>query len=133
MRGFGMLCLAAAVGLCGSPALGDPPPSTAKKVSMEEFKALADGKTVDVEIFDMEQPVTATLVWNWTDESITGKALINNENEVDVKTKLLIEGDKACSQGEGEEPTCHFIYVEGNRFYEVRDDGEVHAVSTIQN
>ncbi|KQV39903.1 MULTISPECIES: hypothetical protein [unclassified Rhizobium] len=105
-------------------------PKGAKKISMEEFKAFADGKPVIVEIFDMGTPITANLTWSWAKKTITGKANVNGK-EINVKTKLTFEGDKACSAGKGEKTTCHMIYIDGNKFYEVRDDMQVHAVSTV--
>ncbi|ARM88277.1 hypothetical protein RHEC894_CH01974 [Rhizobium sp. CIAT894] len=105
-------------------------PAGAKKVTMEEFKAFADGKRVKVEIVDMGKPVTADLVWNWKKGTITGKADVGGKM-IDVKTKLTFQGDKACSNGKGEKPSCHFIYIDGDKFYEVRDDMKVHAVSTV--
>ncbi|SEI16220.1 hypothetical protein SAMN05216228_103254 [Rhizobium tibeticum] len=105
-------------------------PAGAKKVTMEEFKAFADGKHVKVEIFDLEKPVSADLVWSWKKGTITGKANVDGKM-MDVKTKLTFKGDKACSNGKGEKPNCHFIYIDGDKFYEVRDDMQVHAVSTV--
>ncbi|MDQ0317964.1 hypothetical protein QO002_000102 [Pararhizobium capsulatum DSM 1112] len=107
-------------------------PKDAKKVSMEDFKSLADSKPVSVEIFDLGTPVTANLTWSWAKKTITGKASVNGK-KINVKTKLSFEGDKACSTSKGEKPTCHMIYTDGNKFYEVRDDMQVHAVSTIGN
>ncbi|MBY5520532.1 hypothetical protein [Rhizobium leguminosarum] len=105
-------------------------PAGAKKVTMEEFKAFADGKHVKVEIVDLEKPVSADLVWSWKKGTITGKADVGGKM-IDVKTKLTFKGDKACSNGKGEKPNCHFIYIDGDKFYEVRDDMKVHAVSTV--
>jgi hypothetical protein len=105
-------------------------PAEAKKATMEEFKAFADGKHVTVEIFDLEKPVQADLMWSWKKGTITGKANVDGKM-MDVKVKLTFKGDKACANGKGEKPTCHFIYIDGNKFYEVRDDMKVHAVSTV--
>ncbi|MGF6256612.1 hypothetical protein [Ensifer sp. ZNC0028] len=105
-------------------------PAGAKKVTMDEFKAFADGKPVKVEVYDFDKPVTADLVWNWKKGTITGKAKVDGKT-FGVKTKLTFKDDKACSNGKGEKPTCFTIYIEGNKFYEVRDDMKVHAVSTI--
>ena len=33
----------------------------------------------------------------------------------------------------GEQTTCHLIYIDGDRFYEVTHEGKVHATSTIAN
>ncbi|WP_245421312.1 hypothetical protein [Rhizobium sp. L9] len=75
---------------------------------LDEFKAFADGKPVKVEILDLEKPVSAELVWSWKKGTITGKADVGGKT-IDVKTKLTFKGDKACSAGKGEKPSCHFI------------------------
>jgi len=105
-------------------------PAGARKATIEEFKSFADGKHVKVEIFDLGKPVIADLVWSWKKGTITGKAKVDGKM-VDVKTKLTFKGDQACSNGKGEKPSCHFIYIDGNKFYEVSDDMTVHAVSTL--
>lgn len=105
-------------------------PASAKKATMEEFKSFADGKPVHVEIFDFDQPVTADLVWSWNKATITGKANVDGKT-INVKAKLTFKGDKACATNKGEKPTCHTIYIDGNKFYEVRDDMKVHATSTV--
>ncbi len=112
-------------------AAAEPLPAIAKKATMEEFKAFADGKTVEVVIFDLDVPVTATLVWDWKKKRITGNALVNGKDKIKVKTKLSFDGEKACSDNEGK-PSCHLIYIDGDKFYEVRDDGDVHATSTLK-
>jgi hypothetical protein len=105
-------------------------PATAKKATLEEFKAFANGKKVKVVIYDMGVDVVATLVWNWKKKQITGDALVNNKHKIKVKSVLSFEGDKACSEDQGK-PVCHYIYIDGDKFYEVRDDGKVHATSTL--
>lgn len=62
--------------------------------------------------------------------TITGKDDVGGKT-IDVKTKLTSKGDKACSNGKGEKPSCHSIDIDGNKFYEVGDDMKVHAVSTV--
>lgn len=118
-------------GLAVTSAIAAELPAGAKKASMDEFKQLADGKKVSVQIFDAGKPIKADLVWSWKKKAITGKADVGGE-AVDVKVKLSFKGDKACAAGKGEKPACHSIYIDGNKFYEVRDDGAVHAVSTVQ-
>lgn len=98
---------------------------------MEAFKAFAGGKTVDVVIFDLGVPVTATLVWSWKDKRITGDALIDGKDKIAVDTRLSFRRDKACADQEGK-PSCHRIYLDGTKFHEVLDDGMVHATSTLK-
>ncbi|OWO94726.1 hypothetical protein B5E41_13365 [Rhizobium esperanzae] len=124
------LSISAAAFLTAMNAYAVDLPAGAKKATMDEFKAFADGKHVKVEIVDLEKPVTAELVWSWKKGTITGKADVGGKT-IDVKTKLTFKGDKACSAGKGEKPSCHFIYIDRSKFYEVRDDMKVHAVSTV--
>lgn len=132
MTSFRMLMIAGFV-VTSTSALALDLPATASKATLDEFKEFADGKTVEVDILDMEKPVTATLVWSWADATISGTAVIDGSQKVEVKVALSFDGEKACSKGEGD-PTCHLIYIdrEAGKFYEVRDDGAVHAVSTIK-
>ncbi|MGG7580542.1 hypothetical protein [Rhizobium sp. Nf11,1] len=129
---MGTICLSigAAAFLYAMNAYAVDLPAGAKKATMDEFKAFADGKPVKVEILDLEKPVSAELVWSWKKGTITGKADVGGKT-IDVKTKLTFKGDKACSAGKGEKPSCHVIYIDGDKFYEVRDDMKVHAVSTV--
>ncbi len=124
------LCLALVLPLFVSSALAESLPASAKKATLDEFKAFADGKKVKVVIFDLGVPVTATLVWDWAKSEITGDALVNGKDKIKVKTRLSFEGEKACSDNEGK-PSCHLIYIDGDKFHEVRDDGDLHATSTL--
>jgi hypothetical protein len=102
-------------------------PTAAKKATKDEFIAFVDGKSVEVTIFDLEKPIAAVLKWNWKKKAITGTAVIDGKDKIKVRTKWTFEGDKACSDGK-----CHEVYIDGKSFYEVRDDGGVHAVSVIK-
>ena len=106
-------------------------PPTAKKATMAEFQAFADGKPVTVDIFDLGAPITAKLVWDWKSKRITGTALLNKTKTIDVKSKLSFKGGKACAASPGEKPSCHLIYIDADRFYEVNEDGSVHAMSRL--
>ena len=124
--------LSAAI-LSTGPTASEPLPPTAKQATMEEFKAFADGKTVEVVIFDLGVPVTATLRWNWKKKRITGEALINRNDRIEVDTRLSFKGDMACADQEGGERTCYLIFIDGDRFHEVRTDGGLHATSTLKD
>lgn len=110
-------------------AYGAELPATARAVTMEEFRQFADGKTVNVEIFDAGVPITAQLVWDWEQANITGDALLDGKT-IKVDVPLSFKGDQACAQ-EGDKINCHAIYIDGNSFYEVTSEGRVHAISTL--
>lgn len=117
---------------CASTCLAQEKlPATATKATMDQFKALADGKTVKVTIFDFDVPVTAELVWSWEKKSITGKAFVSGKS-FPVNSILEFDGERACAVV-GEQTTCHMIYIDGNSFYEVTNEGKIHAASTIAN
>ena len=122
--------LIASVMLAGTSLADEALPSTAKKASLEEFKTFADGKKVEVVIYDLGVPVTATLTWNWKNKLITGTALVNGKDKIKVSSKLSFKDDMACATNQGK-ATCHAIYIEADKFYEVRADGKVHAVSAL--
>jgi hypothetical protein len=126
-----VFCLSSAAFLMSVSANAESLPSTAKQATMEEFQAFADGKKVDVVIFDLGVPVTAQLVWDWKKKRITGDALVNGKDKIKVKTKLSFKDQQACSEQDGK-PSCHAIYIDGDSFYEVRADGDVHATSTLR-
>ena len=116
--------------LAASSAWAEKPPASAHKATLDEFKTLADGKTVAATIYDAGQPVTATLVWSWKKKNITGSASVGGK-KIKVKTKLSFKGDQACAV-DGGKTKCHAIFIDGAIFYEVKDDGEVHAKSVVQ-
>jgi hypothetical protein len=127
------LCLLlSAILLLPGVAASEPLPPSAKQATMEEFQAFADGKTVEVVIFDLEVPVKATLLWDWKKKRITGDALVNGKDKIEVDTRLSFKGDMACADQEGGKPTCHLIFIDGDRFHEVRADGVLHATSTLK-
>lgn len=126
------VALLSATFLLTGAAAAEPLPPTAKQATMEEFKAFADGKTVEVVIFDLGVPVKATLVWDWEKKRIIGDALVNRKDKVKVDTRLSFKGDMACADQEGGVPACHLIFIDGDRFHEVRADGVVHATSTLK-
>lgn len=117
--------------LFSSTVLAAELPATAHKASLDEFKKFADGKKVEVEIFDAGQPIKANLVWNWKKKRISGKAVVGGKT-IKVNVNLSFDGEKACSAGKGEKPACHDIYIDGNKFYELTDTKVVHAISTVK-
>jgi hypothetical protein len=104
-------------------------PPSAKKATVEAFRAFSDGRTFDVDIFDMGQPIKARLRYDWSAKTIAGDAVIEGKT-IDVNVGLVTRKDKSCAKT-GETVTCHTIYIDGDRFYEVTDAGVVHAVSVV--
>lgn len=118
--------------LASCQAMAETLPSTAKKATVDELRALSDKKKVAVEIFDLGTPVRGNLIWNWQKKAITGTAVINNKDKIRVRSILTTSGEKVCATNKGEKPSCHAVYIDGSKFYEVNDDGSVHAVSEVE-
>ncbi|WP_259664719.1 hypothetical protein [Rhizobium bangladeshense] len=76
---------------------------------MDELKAFADGRLVTVAILDLEKPVTGRNRLELEQRTITGKAEMSAARRSTLNQKLTFKGDKACSAGKGEKPSCHFI------------------------
>jgi hypothetical protein len=120
--------LAISVGYAEEPSL----PANAKKATRDEFIAFVNGKTVDVIIYDAGKPLTATLKWDWKKKRISGSYVLDGQKGK-VQTKWSFDGDKACSQAGNQPKACHDVYIDGNQFYEMREDGKVHAVSKLKS
>ena len=119
--------------LVGSVAAEEPSlPATAKKATQDQFIAFVNGKTVDVLIYDAGKPLSATLKWDWKKKRITGLFLLDGKKGK-VVAKWTFDGDKACAQAGAQPKECHTIYIEGDRFFEMRDDGKVHAISKLKS
>jgi hypothetical protein len=107
-------------------------PSTAKMATREEFIAFVNGKTVDVVIYDAGKSLTAILKWDWKKKRISGSYVLDGQKGK-VQAKWTFEGDKVCSQSGGRPKECHGVYIEDDKFYEMRDDGKVHAISKLKS
>jgi len=135
MRCYQLFSLAAMFMLAhiGSVAAEEPTlPAAAKKVTQDEFIAFVNGKTVDVVIYDAGKSLSATLKWDWKKKRITGSYLLDGKKGK-VSAKWTFEGDKACSQAGSQPKQCHAIYIEGDQFFEMRDDGKIHAISKLKS
>ncbi len=118
--------------LIGSVVAEEPTlPATAKKATQDEFIAFVNGKTVDVVIYDAGKSLSATLKWDWKKKRISGPYLLDGKKGKAV-AKWSFDGDKACSQAGAQPKQCHSIYIDGDQFFELRDDGKVHAVSVLK-
>lgn len=107
-------------------------PANAKAATQDEFIAFVNGKTVDVVIYDAGKSLTATLKWDWKKKRISGSYVLDGKKGK-VQVKWSFDGDKACSQSGSQPKECHAIYIDGDQFYEMRDDGKVHAISKLKS
>jgi hypothetical protein len=107
-------------------------PANAKKASQDEFIAFVNGKTVDVVIYDAGKSLTATLKWDWKKKRISGSYVFDGKKGK-VQAKWTFDGDKACSQAGNQSKACHAVYIDGDQFYEMREDGKVHAISKLKS
>ncbi len=112
---------------------GDPSlPANAKIATQDDFIAFVNGKTVEVVIYDAGKSLTATLRWDWKKKRISGSYVLDGKKGK-VQAKWTFDRDKACSQAGGQPKQCHAVYIDGDRFYEMRDDGKVHAISKLKS
>lgn len=123
-----ILALSASLAHAEDPTL----PASAKKATQDEFIAFVSGKTVEVVIYDAGKSLTAILKWDWKKKRISGSYVLDGKKGK-VQAKWTFDGDKACSRAGSQPKECHSVYIDGDQFYEMRDDGNVHAISKLKS
>jgi hypothetical protein len=111
--------------------LDTPPaiPDLSAKLTPDEVMAIADGKTVDVHVFDGKKPTVARSLWNAKKMRVSGEYLTNGTDRGKFKIKFSKKDDKICFQQD--KLNCYsYLKVQGG-FMEINSDGKVHAVSIL--
>ena len=120
-----------AIGLRPACTLADPAiPPGAQPLTNEEIKAALGGKTFKFVVYDAAKSLTGTSTWDLDRGAVYGTYVWDNQNPKQWKRKWYIENNKNCTQPRNKEPDCQSIYLDGEKFIEVTDDGTIHAVST---
>lgn len=120
-----------AIGQNPNTALADPEiPPGAKPLTNEEIKAALGGKTFKFVAYDSPKSLTGTSTWDLGRGIVYGDYVYDNQSPGQWKRKWFVENNKNCTQPRNKDPECQNIYLDGEKFIEVTDDGTIHAVST---
>jgi hypothetical protein len=110
----------------GAPAV----PATAKTASLEDLRAMLEGKAVSTTVFDMEEAIVTRVKWNVKKKQTTGEYIYGGKEKGKFTRTISTDGGKICTKGKKEkQPSCHVFMIDGTTFYEVTDAGAVHAIS----
>ncbi len=119
------------IGLAPLSALSEPSiPEGAKPLTNEEIKAALGGKTFKFVVYDKGKSLTGTSTWDLESGAVYGKYVWNNQSPRKWKRKWYVKNNTNCTQPRNKEPECQNIYLDGEKFIEVTDNGTIHAVST---
>jgi hypothetical protein len=104
-------------------------PAAAKKATLAEFAAAANGKNVFITVYDMGKPIVAYGRWDMKKKRVTGEYIEAGAKKDKFMTKFTVKDDTICV---GKQQDCYSYHLDGNTFYEVNADGSLHAKSVIQ-
>ncbi len=111
----------------GKPAL----PASAVKATPESFTQLTDQKSTNFVVHDYETPFIGRLYWDWSNKKMVGELIVDEKKLAKVRSELTFDGDKVCTAWKTTDRSCYVVMVDGNTFYEIADNGDVHAVAVI--
>jgi len=120
-----------AMGSIQNAALASPEiPPGAMPLTNEEIEAALGGKTFRFIVYDRSKSLTGTSTWDLGRGAVYGDYVWDNQDPKQWKRKWFIENNQNCTQPRNKDPECQNIYLDGENFIEVTDDGTIHAVST---
>jgi hypothetical protein len=105
-------------------------PTDAKQLTGDQIRAFLAGNTFQFDVHDAGKPLTGTSTWESERGIVFGEYSLDHQSPKPWKRAWWVEGDKNCTRSGDNPPECQMIYVDGDRFFEIREDGGVHAIST---
>lgn len=120
-----------AMGLVQNAALADPKiPPGAKPLTNEEIVAALGGKTFSFVAYDRAKSLTGTSTWDLGRGVVYGDYVWDNQSPKKWKKKWFVDNNQNCTQSRNKGPVCMNIYLDGEEFILVTDDGTIYSVST---
>jgi len=120
-----------AIGISAIGAYAEPIiPEGAKQLNGAEIKVFLEGKTFRLVVYDAAKSLTGTSTWELNNGSVHGEYSWDNQSPKPWSADWYVESNMNCIKKKSGEVECHQIYLDGEKFIEVRQDGVIHAVST---
>ena len=132
-KAMGRVILIGLVIVCLAPmdSFSNPEiPIGATPLVNEEIKATLGGKSFTFVVYDAAKSLTGTSTWDLERGAVSGKYVFDNKSPKKWKRIWYVENNKNCTKQRNAKPECQNIYLDGETFIEVTDDGTIHAVST---
>jgi hypothetical protein len=131
-RGILILIGLVIVGLAPTDSFSNPEiPSGAIPLTNEEIKVALGGKSFNFVVYDAAKSLTGSSTWDLERGAVSGKYVYDNQSPKKWKRTWYVENNKNCTKPRNAQPECQNIYLDGEIFIEVTDDGTIHAVSTL--
>ena len=106
-------------------------PPGAKPLTNAEISALLAGRTFSFVVYDAAKSLTGTSTWDAHRKKVYGEYSWDKQSPKKWERKWYIVNGQNCTKPLDEKPAeCQNIYLDGDGFIEVTDDGTIHAVST---
>jgi hypothetical protein len=105
-------------------------PEGAKPLNGAEIKEFLDGRTFRLVVYDAKKSLTGTSTWELNEGRVHGEYSWDNQDPKSWSRKWYVENDLNCTKPTKGDAECNRIYLDGEKFIEVRQDGVIHAVST---
>lgn len=121
-----ILLSSASVGMADQPVL----PENAERLTGEQIKRFLAGKTFRLVVYDAAKSLTGTSTWDSERGIAFGEYSWDRQPLKRWERRWWVDGDRNCTQASGGDVECQAIYVVGEQFYEIAEDGKLHAVST---
>jgi len=120
-----------AIGLSAPGAYAEPTiPEGAKQLNGAEIRVFLDGRTFRFVAYDSAKSLTGTSTWELNKGSAHGEYSWDNQSPKPWSRDWYVENNLNCTKPKTGEAECNRIYLDGEQFIEVRQDGVIHAVST---
>jgi len=128
---FALLSLA----LCGTStaySLDRPEvPKTAKKLDAAGITALYENRRATYNNLTHDVSLTGEIFYDLSAKVMFGTYVWNKKDKGLFTGKIWTKGDKFCNKPDKGKQECLDVYLDGQTYYEVGDDGRVTSVDTI--
>lgn len=117
---------------CATAGRSDSPrvPADAERLTGPAIRTFLAGNTFRFVVYDAAKALTGTSTWDSENGTVFGTFSWNLGPSKRWQRTWWVEGDRNCTRSEGKAPECQTIYAKGDQFWEVREDGQLHAMST---
>ena len=105
-------------------------PAGAKKLSGEQIRQRLGDRTFRFVVHDANVEVSGTSTWDLKSETVSGDYVWGGRSGKWKKQWKIIDDRNCIGDGGGKPWECQNIFVNGDVYYEVRDDAVIHGVNT---
>lgn len=132
MLGRFLACsVAAAASLFAGAASANPDvPLDARPLVQGEIEIQLDGRSFQFEIYGEDKPLSGTSTWDLARGVVYGTYLWNNSHRGKWRRAWFVDGDRNCIKPPLRKAECRRIYGDGERFFQLSENGALYAVLT---